>query len=61
MVGGTGWWEQPASLVGDPVWTKHDAAFGAGAQFYAYDVNGDGLQDVLGSVALHGYELAWHE
>ncbi len=56
-----GWWEQPASLAGDPVWTLHAAPFGKGAQFYAYDVNGDGRNDVIGSLAAHGYGLAWHE
>ncbi|HSH95175.1 MAG TPA: VCBS repeat-containing protein, partial [Roseimicrobium sp.] len=56
-----GWWEQPKTLSGDPVWVKHPAAFGGGAQFYAYDVNGDGLPDVVGSLAAHGYGLAWHE
>ncbi len=61
IIESTGWWEQPASLAGDPVWVKHEASFGPGAQFYAYDVNGDGLPDVVGSLAAHGYGLAWHE
>jgi putative membrane-bound dehydrogenase-like protein len=56
-----GWWEQPASLAGEPVWPLHRAEFGKGAQFYAYDVNGDGRNDVIGSLAAHGYGLAWHE
>jgi len=56
-----GVWEQPASLAGEPVWKKHPAAFGNGAQFYAYDVNADGLPDVIGSLAAHGYGLAWWE
>jgi putative membrane-bound dehydrogenase-like protein len=56
-----GWWEQPASLAGDSVWVKHPGQFGLGAQFYAYDVNGDGRNDVIGSLAAHGYGLAWHE
>jgi hypothetical protein len=57
-----GWWEQPASLAGDPPWTQHKQAFGAGgAQMYAYDVNGDGLNDVITSLAAHGYGLAWFE
>ena len=57
-----GWWEQPASLAGDPVWTKHDALFGGGgAQMYAYDVNGDGKNDIITSLAAHGYGLAWFE
>ena len=57
-----GWWEQPASLAGDPVWTKHDALFGGGgSQMFAYDVNGDGKNDVITSLAAHGYGLAWFE
>ncbi|MDB6155810.1 MAG: putative rane-bound dehydrogenase domain protein, partial [Chthoniobacteraceae bacterium] len=61
IIEGTGWWEQPALLNGDPVWEKHTASFGGGAQYYAYDVNGDGLADVVGSVAAHGYGVAWWE
>lgn len=57
-----GWWEQPASLEGNPVWKKHEATFGiGGAQMFAYDVNGDGLNDVITSLAAHGYGLAWYE
>ena len=57
-----GWWEQPASLAGDPVWTFHKIAFSqGGAQMYAYDVNGDGLNDVITSFAAHGYGLVWYE
>ena len=57
-----GWWEQPASLAGDPVWTKHDALFGGGgSQMYVHDVNGDGKNDVITSLAAHGYGLAWFE
>jgi hypothetical protein len=43
-----GWWEQPASLAGDPVWTFHKQPMGAGgSQMHAYDVNGDGLKDIV--------------
>ena len=57
-----GWWEQPASLEGDPVWTKHPFTFGVGgAQMYAYDVDGDGDNDVITSLSAHGYGLAWYE
>jgi hypothetical protein len=52
------WWEQTAS--GE--WTKHAAKFGdGGAQMYAYDVNGDGLNDVITSIQAHGYGLSWFE
>jgi len=57
-----GWWEQPASLAGDPVWKFHKQTFGTGgAQMYAYDVNADGRNDVITSLAGHGYGLAWYE
>ncbi len=58
-----GWWEQPESLAGDPVWTRHQFPFATagGAQMYIYDVNGDGLNDVITSLAAHGYGLAWYE
>ncbi|MBM3874494.1 MAG: VCBS repeat-containing protein, partial [Verrucomicrobia bacterium] len=57
-----GWWEQPASLTGNPVWRFHPQSFGpGGAQMYTYDVNGDGLADVLTSIAAHGYGVSWFE
>ncbi|HNQ88841.1 MAG TPA: VCBS repeat-containing protein [Verrucomicrobiota bacterium] len=66
-----GWWEQPASLEGDPVWKHHPFTFCppppeagvpvGGAQMYAYDVNGDGRNDVITAYAAHGYRLAWFE
>jgi len=61
-----GWWEQPASLAGDPVWKHHAEAFThkemeGGAQMYAYDVNGDGLNDVITSFAAHHFGMAWFE
>ena len=59
----SGWWEQPKSLDGDPVWTYHKFDFTpgghGGAQMYAYDVDGDGLNDVITSVAAHGFGLVW--
>lgn len=60
-----GWWEQPKSLDGDPLWTFHRFAFTpgqhGGAQMYAYDVNGDKLNDVITSTAAHGFGLVWYE
>lgn len=57
-----GWWEQPKSLTGNPLWTKHSFQFGeGGAQMFAYDVNGDGLNDVITSLQAHGYGVAWIE
>lgn len=57
-----GWWEQPASLANDPVWIKHPFHFADGAaQMLVYDVNGDGLNDVITCLNPHGYGLAWYE
>ena len=58
-----GWWEQPASLAGDPVWKRHPFSFAAkgGAQMYVMDVNDDGVPDVITSKAAHGYGLSWFE
>ncbi|HEY0549533.1 MAG TPA: VCBS repeat-containing protein, partial [Verrucomicrobiae bacterium] len=57
-----GWWEQPASLDGDPEWKFHKQPMGSGgSQMYAYDVNGDGLNDIITALAAHGFGLAWYE
>ena len=57
-----GWWEQPESLANDPVWKKHPFPFAkGGAQMLVYDVNGDGLNDVITSIVAHGYGLSWFE
>lgn len=58
-----GWWEQPATTTDDSGWEPHKFPFspGGGAQMYAYDVDGDGDNDVITSLAAHGYGLAWYE
>jgi hypothetical protein len=57
-----GWWEQPASLENDPVWVKHPFNFGnGGAQMVVYDVNGDGLNDIITGLDAHHFGLAWFE
>jgi hypothetical protein len=58
----TGWWEQPASLAGDPLWIQHPSDFGGqGAQMYAVDVDGDGDNDIVTSLGPHGFGLVWYE
>lgn len=55
-----GWWEGPD----DPkqgAWKFHPANLGEDcAQMYAFDVNGDGLQDVI-STSAHRLGMWWHE
>lgn len=63
-----GWWEQPAQ-PGLLAWRFHPEAFGrsafpgnpGGAQMHVYDVNADGLPDVLTALEGHGRGLAWFE
>ncbi|MBC8131557.1 MAG: VCBS repeat-containing protein [Deltaproteobacteria bacterium] len=58
----TGWWEHPTTSSGEALWQKHAAVFGAGgAQMFAYDVDGDGDQDVVTTLQAHGYGVAWFE
>ena len=57
-----GWFEQPASLTGNPAWKLHQVFFApASAQMFAYDVDGDGLTDVVTALAAHGYGFAWYQ
>ncbi len=62
-----GWWEQPEQSQTGP-WAFHPEAFGRGAPanpggalMHVYDVNGDGLADVVTSLEGHGRGLAWFE
>lgn len=63
-----GWWEQPAAGADSGLWTYHPAAFArygrgmmGGSVMAVYDVNGDGLNDVVTSLNAHGWGLAWYE
>jgi hypothetical protein len=63
-----GWWEQPAPGSKQETWTYHPQAFGrygrnimGGSVMAVYDVNGDGLNDVVTVLNAHGYGLAWYE
>jgi hypothetical protein len=57
-----GWFEQP-EVLDQGNWTFHKVSFAGpgGAEMYAYDVDGDGDNDVITSLAAHEFGLAWHE
>jgi hypothetical protein len=58
-----GWYEQPADDP-DGRWKFHDVKFTdsyGGADMFAYDVDGDGDNDVITSLGAHDYGLAWYE
>ncbi len=65
-----GWWEQPAVLDSTKLWKYHPVAFGRygkrstniGSSIMAvYDVNGNGLNDVVANLNAHGFGMAWYE
>lgn len=60
----TGWFEQPKETPTTSRWPFHAVAFSnayGGAEMYAYDVDGDGDNDVITSLAAHDFGLAWYE
>jgi hypothetical protein len=62
IVESDGWWEHPADATSDKPWTKHPYRFAeAGAQMLVYDVDGDGLADVITTWHCHRYGLVWHQ
>lgn len=57
-----GWWEQPSEKGAN--WIEHRHVFSkdrGGAQNFAYDVDGDGKNDVITSLNAHGWGLAWFQ
>ena len=70
---GDGWMRQPSSLQFGQDWEYHPfqfvnrktnpvfCCFTGGGNMYAYDVNGDGLNDVITSKDAHGWGLSWFE
>ena len=72
IVQASGWWEQPpagddslwkfhAAPFRGEGWTEMQGAWAGGSDMLVYDVNGDGLPDVITSLAAHGWGLAWFE
>ena len=62
LITNEGWWSQPPGSV-RATWARHPFRFSeqGGAQMFAYDVDGDGDQDVITSLDAHGWGLAWFE
>jgi putative membrane-bound dehydrogenase-like protein len=57
-----GWLRQPASLAGDPAWEYSAFSFSSeegGAQMLITDVDGDGANDIVTSLAAHHFGLSW--
>ncbi len=64
LIEAEGWWEQPAAGAGETVWKNHKFAFApktGSAQMIVYDFNGDGLNDVLTTLAPHNFGIAVYE
>ncbi len=70
IIGATGWWQQPETLSKDQTWKYHPVPFGryknratniGGSVMAVYDANGDGLNDIVSNLNVHGFGLAWFE
>jgi putative membrane-bound dehydrogenase-like protein len=64
IIRAAGWFEQPPANALGQRWREHKAKFtnsGGGADMFAYDVDGDGDNDVITSLAAHEFGLSWFE
>ena len=62
LVESIGWWEQPEKIVDGQPWKFHPYHFADGAaQMLVYDVDGDGLNDVITSWNCHNFGLYWYK
>ncbi len=57
-----GWWQNPGKPT-DSTWQFHAFQFsaGGGSQMFAVDFDGDGRNEVLTSLAAHGFGLAYYK
>ena len=62
LVEAEGWWEQPATIKEGEPWKMHSFHFAdAAAQMLVYDVDGDGLADIITAWHCHLYGLVWYK
>ena len=62
IVVSSGWYAQPADLRASQPWTFHRFDFAtATTEMGVYDVNGDKLTDIVASLSVHNWGLAWFE
>lgn len=59
-----GWWQQPKDWDKKTPWKFHAFPFApkqGGSQMFAYDIDGDGDNDVVTSLNAHAWGLVWYE
>ncbi|MCA9191962.1 MAG: DUF1080 domain-containing protein [Planctomycetales bacterium] len=59
-----GWYQQPNTDPTSGRWLEHKVKFTSaygGAEMFAYDVDGDGDNDIVTSEAAHDFGISWYE
>lgn len=56
-----GWWRQPTEKGVLWEFNRFEFAKMGGGEMYAYDVNGDGLNDIITALHAHAWGLSWFE
>ena len=62
MIATDGWMEQPSEGAVEGVWKFRKYPFArAGADMFAYDIDGDNDSDIVTALSAHDFGLAWYE
>ncbi len=62
MIATDGWMEQPAEGAVEGIWKFRKYPFArAGADMFAYDIDGDKDSDIVTALSAHDFGLAWYE
>ena len=62
MIATDGWMEQPAEGAVEGLWKFRKYPFArAGADMFAYDIDGDKDHDIVTALSAHDFGLAWYE